>query len=173
MSIRIFCSTDKNHSFSKIARAATKKDRTHCGLHRVESNQTYEQRLKCGYYSWSDYTKPDIEVDEWQLLGVSEERVVRAFIALRWNFDDQRYNVGQLLAFLPYLLWRKIGVDKDIRISKLLVCSELVWHFIDNLGGNHQRVLRAELPDKDEVTPGDIKEFCNRRNRLFKKVRRR
>jgi hypothetical protein len=142
-------------------------------LHRTELDVTYEQRLRCGWYSWLDYCTPDIEVDEWELRGVSKARAHEAFETVKRLFHGQRYNVKQLLAFLPFVLWRRRGVEKDMRMSRLLVCSEFVWHFIEALGGNHALALIRALPEKDKVTPGDLKEFMDSRKRLFRRVKAR
>ena len=172
MSIRIFTSTDRESNLAAIIRRATKQDRSHCGLHHTEYDITYEQRLKCGYYPWSDYENPGVDVDEWEVVGASHKRIMEAFRDCRDLFHGQRYAYGQILAFLPYLFWRGRGKERDMRITKYLVCSELVWHFIDCLGGQHSKVLWRCLPEKDEVTPGDLLEVLDGYPKLFRRIKR-
>jgi hypothetical protein len=123
---------------------------------------SFEQRYYCRYYPWADYEKPGMRVDEWEVRA-SYSRVQTAFIRVRDRFIGKRYAVGQLVNITSSVLWARVGVKREASLRKGLVCSELVWHFIDELGGDHQRRLRAIFRDPDLFTPGDLKDFCDGR----------
>lgn len=166
---RVFTSTDLDHWFSKLARKMTNQDFSHGGI-RWSLDDTFEARIKVDDYRWTDYEKPNMRVNQFEFRRVSDDRLMRAFVDLRNKKKGARYGVGQLLAFVPVLLWRKVGVERDISIRRFTVCSELVWMFIDALGGNHQRSLRNGYPDQDIFTPGDLFEFCIFHPSLFDRV---
>jgi hypothetical protein len=169
VSTRIFASADWDHVFSRTARKVTGQDRTHAGIHRTEVDMSFEQRLMCRYYPWGDYQKPGMRVEEWEI-KLPRTRVNEAFVRLRDRFIGRRYGIGQLLNMTTALLWAKVGVKREMSVRRGLVCSELVWHFIDELGGMHQRTLREVYRDPNIFTPGDLKVLCDGCIRLYERV---
>ena len=156
--VTLFASSHLRHPMAKAIRRVSGEDWSHAGL-RYECTKTFEARLRVGSYSWLEYHDGEHRLAEVELTRVNDAKLLRALYEIKTQFNGDFYGVGQLLAMLPWALWRRVGVKRAQAVTDALVCSELVWHFIDAVGSPYQALLRL-FWQKDEFTPWDIVTFA-------------
>lgn len=159
--ISIFASSHLGHPFAETIHKTLSPEvprlssRTHGGLHR--GNKSFEQRWKCGFYPWTDYTQNgEMLYDEWTTPCASEERQEEAFAVLRRDWEGARYNVGQAYLMGAAALWHRIGVKHRMPLQAACVCTSLVWRYVDLLGGDYQYIVRWFFRLRDEFGPMDL-----------------
>ena len=103
--------------------------------------------------------------------GVSEEKIEAALTLCYREFAGVKYGYLSLFWFVYRWLMEKIGVDVRKRknwMSDGVICSELVFYFLEALGEPFTEILADFNPDT--IQPEDLYKIVVSRQDLFESV---
>jgi len=127
--------------------------RTHGGLWSDLRMITFEHRVRCGFYLQEDYTgNRMMTYNVWEAYRASKERQAQAFELTMKEWEGRWYNAKQAIRIGTNAMWARVGVKRKMPLSIRGVCTEVVWTYVDHLGGKYQKVLR-EISGRDAFDP--------------------
>ena len=85
---------------------------------------------------------------------LAKSLVSKAMDAIFEKYHRSHYGYLQLLGFVPIFLLRRIGIRVGNFFGGGIICSELIWEYLRELG--FKEIYQSKKANS--VTPGDVKE---------------
>ena len=139
----------------------------------------FEADLKVRYHTYEHSNK---HRDVYELVDVPDEVILFVLHQLR-KYEDKIYGFVSWLAILIRRIFEVLGFKNakswDILVDKDLVCSELLWHYLNKISNIMGRVNGNWAVFQDELhiynphifTPKDISYLLNKYNSLFRRYK--
>ena len=139
----------------------------------------FEADLKVRYHTYEHSNK---HRDIYELIDVPDEVILFVLHQLR-KYEDKIYGFVSWLAILIRRIFEVLGFKNakswDILVDKDLVCSELLWHYLNKISNIMGRVNGNWAVFQDELhiynpnifTPKDISYLLNKYNSLFRRYK--
>ena len=153
--------SDTRCVFARLVRDLTGDVYSHALIADPPTDRIFESQLFTGYGKWSRYTANPAE----RIRGYAPTLATNAqqTAALAWCDETYRgtfYGFGQLVTLGAALCLARIGIKDDAIVRDRLVCSELVYYWIEKLGARYRADVKRFHNDPDTFTPGLLHKYC-------------
>lgn len=152
--LTIGASSDLKSLLASEIRRRTDSEFSHAWIV-ADLDNTFEAKWRVGYYPRAEYDDPNYRIFQVSV-NVPLARRKRAFENLVKDYNGQVYGIGQALSIGWSLAWGRVGIKKKVKLTRGLVCSEVVWRYLNNMGGTIQRNLHAQIKDPNRCLPHEL-----------------